>query len=242
MKDHDKIVLKFGSTQEALESLGQCYKIDLDIIKSKLPQIRSYYKEYFKHENKNLLLQAISILLINKIEIDISFNTFRVHFYHRTSYNGNINWFSKGLLCGSEGIKQYVQNLHDLSPDLNLIQHQKNLADANNRKHIFNPINDEVYAFLNLKSAKLLENHFYNYSEIVYDYTRDNPKLLQDIKILVKPCIVEFYLEKNHSFLHEYLFNYWELLLNQSDEKCNGVSSGSKGHVPFENIISVEYI
>ena len=243
MKDNDTIVLKFGNTQEALESLAKCYGVDLDVIESNLPQLKSLYKEYFYHDDDVLLLKSITILLSGKSDIDINFTTFRIHFYHRTSYSGDINWFSKGLLSGPEAIGQYIQNLHDLAPDLNLIQDQKILIDKNKYKHpYFKPQNDEVYAFLNLKSAKLKKYHFYNYSEIIYDYTENNPLLLDQIKNLVTPCTVEFYLEKDSKSLKCYLFHYWRLLLDESDETCGGVKSNSKGDVPFENIINIEPI
>lgn len=225
------ITLKFSSEQEALNSIATYYQINIETIRKNISSLQKLYKEYIKHEQKHIFLWDTYTLLNSKPTHNKN-QKFKIYFYHRTSTNGDINWFSDGICSGSIAIQKFLTQTDKLYPDFKLLNLIDLITFKNDQKHSFiNYKKYGPYAFLTLKSAKSPTKNWYDAPEILYDHDQE---LYKKLKTLLKPTIVEFWLEKPYKYIEDYIVDYWRLILTEC--LCDGVDSYAYTDVPFKNI------
>lgn len=231
------IILKAGSTEEITQSLANYCQIPTTQIKEK--DIQEIYEQY---SNENSGLADALWEKFNRNTLRTKHSQFRLYHYHRTSSNGNKEWFAKGVLNKDLGIKEFINNLN-IFCGINLHEFEEKIRSNNNKKHSINQANDGdeygPYSFISMEYAE--ENSGYDIPEILTDSSlgEDRDEIFRKIKETLKPVIVVFWFDYLIKDLDKCLAAYCEMFLNYS---CEYRSFEPNSIVPFENIESVKII
>lgn len=232
----DLFVMSYDSDDDAIQTLANYHQTTIENIRKKWNSLLKICHEYYISKNQVMFLWAINGCLGTN-DINIELPTFKIYFYHRTGSNGELAWFSAGLLNSRDGIRKFSENIRTFYPDIDFSGYEELMLSKDLEKHSFAASKQESesvgpFAFYRLKDAKNEKKHFYNLSEIFYDVAHKE-KFYTLLLSRLQPTVVKFWVEKPIAYLDHCICQYWLSLLMDQEA---GPDVGRGRNIPYENI------
>ena len=164
----------------------------------------------------------------------------RAWHYHKTGSNGSMEWFQKGLLNKSLGIKEFINNLYKYY-DFDISEFRSRLIQNNDYHHTLWANDGPEYGPYSFVSrGYATESDQYNLPEVIERILPS--KLIGALREKLKPTLVEFWFDYSiNDALDNYIRTYCEMFLGESEDyKYSPFEPNCI--IPYENIDDVKIV